>query len=61
MRREVLGVALMVLGFFAAYAWSAQFWIDPVDEGYFLDLADRVQHGALPYRDFATYYTPGVF
>jgi hypothetical protein len=59
--REAVGVAAMVALVFAVYAWSAGFWIDPVDEGYFLDLADRVLHGQLPYRDFATYYTPGVF
>ena len=51
----------MVLGIFAAYAWSGHFWIDVVDEGYFLDLADRTLNGALPYRDFSSYYTPGVF
>lgn len=60
-RRERLGVAALGLGVFAAYAWSGRYWIDVVDEGYFLDLANRVLHGALPYRDFATYYTPGVF
>ncbi|MBO0880171.1 MAG: glycosyltransferase family 39 protein, partial [Mycobacterium sp.] len=38
-----------------------QVGIDPVDEGYFLSLADRVRDGALPYRDFDTYYTPGIF
>ena len=32
-----------------------------VDEGYFMDLSNRVLHGALPYRDFDAYYTPGVF
>ena len=26
----------------ALYAWSGHFWIDPIDEGYFLDMADRV-------------------
>jgi hypothetical protein len=43
------------------YVWSGHLWIDVVDEGYFLDLADRVRTGALPYRDFVTYYTPGIF
>ncbi len=46
---------------FAVYAWSGQYWLDMVDEGYFLDLAGRVYHGQLPYRDFDTYYTPGIF
>jgi 4-amino-4-deoxy-L-arabinose transferase-like glycosyltransferase len=60
-RREALGVGAMVLGVFALYAWSAGYWIDPIDEGYFLDMADRILRGELPYRDFTTYYTPGVF
>jgi len=61
MRREVLGGALLGLVVLAGYVWSGHLWIDVVDEGYFLDLADRVRTGALPYRDFATYYTPGIF
>jgi hypothetical protein len=59
--RETIGVGAMVLGVFAFYAWSAGYWIDPIDEGYFLDMADRIMRGELPYRDFTTYYTPGVF
>jgi hypothetical protein len=59
--RETLLVGLGALVVFAGYAWSAGFWVDLVDEGYFLDLAARVEQGALPYRDFSTYYTPGVF
>jgi hypothetical protein len=63
MRRhgEAAGVALVVVGVIAAYAWSAHIWVDPVDEGYFLDLGQRVLDGAVPYRDFTTYYTPGIF
>src|SRR6266508_3496896 len=61
LRRETIGVAALAIVTFVAYAWSAHFWIDPVDEGYFLDLADRVTRGELPYRDFTTYYTPGIF
>jgi hypothetical protein len=41
--------------------WAGRIGIDVVDEGYFLSLADRVHQGALPYRDFETYYTPGIF
>src|SRR5882762_516700 len=61
MGREVLGGAVLGLAVLAGYVWSGHLWIDVVDEGYFLDLADRVRLGALPYRDFATYYTPGIF
>src|SRR5437016_7586697 len=59
--RGLLGGALLGLAVFGAYAWSGRAWIDVVDEGYFLDLADRARLGALPYRDFSTYYTPGIF
>src|SRR5712692_6310422 len=59
--RRVLGGALLGLVVLVASAWSGHLWIDVVDEGYFLDLADRVRIGAVPYRDFATYYTPGIF
>jgi hypothetical protein len=49
------------LGILLIYLWIAQFDIDLVDEGYFMDLAARVVHGQIPYRDFDTYYTPGLF
>jgi hypothetical protein len=58
---ELIYVALAALLLFGAYAWLAHYGIDVTDEGYFLDLASRVQHGQLPYRDFDTYYTPGLF
>jgi hypothetical protein len=54
-------VAFATLVVFGTYAWAAQYWVDLLDEGYFLYLASRVQAGDLPYRDFDTYYTPGVF
>src|SRR6266851_2684491 len=60
-KREAASVALGLLMIVAAYAWSGHLWIDLVDEGYFLDLSQRVLDGQLPYRDFTTYYTPGVF
>lgn len=60
-RVETLIVLLGAVAVFAVYAWSARYWIDLIDEGYFLYLASRVQAGALPYRDFDTYYTPGIF
>lgn len=59
--REAWLVMLVVAGIVAVYAWSGHFWVDLVDEGYFLDLSQRVLNGALPYRDFSTYYTPGIF
>jgi hypothetical protein len=59
--REPWLILLTVAGIVAVYAWSGHFWVDLVDEGYFLDLSQRVLDGALPYRDFTTYYTPGIF
>jgi hypothetical protein len=59
--REAWLALLAIAGIVAIYAWSGRFWIDLVDEGYFLDLSQRVLNGALPYRDFDTYYTPGIF
>jgi hypothetical protein len=59
--REAMCVLAALAGIVAVYAWSGQFWVDLVDEGYFLDLSQRVLNGALPYRDFTTYYTPGIF
>ena len=53
--------ALVALAAYAAYAGAGWFWIDLMDEGYFLYLASRVYGGDLPYRDFDTYYTPGIF
>jgi hypothetical protein len=54
----VLAVAALV---FALYTWSGRYWIDLIDEGYFVYLASRVHAGDLPYRDFDSYYTPGIF
>ena len=34
--------------------------IDDLDEGYFVQQAVRVLHGQVPYRDFATFYSPGL-
>jgi hypothetical protein len=45
----------------AVYVWAGGYWIDLIDEGYFVYLGSRVAAGDLPYRDFDTYYTPGIF
>lgn len=57
------GPALLVaLGLVAAlHLYFLRVWLDFVDEGYFIDLADRMLRGWLPYRDFSIPYTPGVF
>src|SRR4051812_11882268 len=60
-RRERLVLPGVFASVVLAYGWWGHLWGHLLDEGYFLDLANRVQNGALPYRDFATYYTPGVF
>ena len=54
-------IPLVGLATAALSGWAARTGIDVTDEGYFLDLAYRVHQGELPYRDFATYYTPGIF
>lgn len=59
-RGETLLVTLGALALLMAYNWLAYVWIDLIDEGYFLELAQRVMRGAIPYRDFDTYYTPAV-
>ncbi len=60
-RLEAILVGAAALAIFVVYAWSSNYWVDLIDEGYFLYLASRVYAGDLPYRDFDTYYTPGVF
>ncbi len=60
-RREWMAVLLVALAVLVGHVLSGQVGIDPVDEGYFLSLADRVRAGSLPYRDFDTYYPPGIF
>ena len=56
----VLLLLVVALGcaFYASLAW---YGFDLLEEGYFLTHARRVQLGGLPYRDFSTPYTPGVF
>src|SRR6266498_4666019 len=56
--RAATAVALAVLVVFQLLL--ARYWVDLIDEGYFADLADRVARGQLPYRDFATVYTPAL-
>ena len=58
---DVAAVGAATVAAAAAYVWLSRLNIDLGDEGYFLDLASRVQAGQLPYRDFDTYYTPGIF
>jgi hypothetical protein len=60
-RLETTVVAVVALAVSLLYLWAARYHIDMVDEGYFMDLAYRVYGGGLPYRDFDTYYTPGIF
>lgn len=60
-RREWAAVLVAAAVMFAVYAWSGRYWLDMIDEGYFVYLGFRVHAGDLPYRDFDTYYTPGIF
>ncbi len=54
----LLLVVSLGCAFYASLAW---YGFDLLEEGYFLTHARRVQLGGLPYRDFSTPYTPGVF
>ncbi|HET7769784.1 MAG TPA: glycosyltransferase family 39 protein, partial [Chloroflexota bacterium] len=58
---EAAAVCLALAAVVAGYLSLAWYGFDLLDEGYFLTHARRVQLGGLPYRDFDTPYTPGVF
>jgi hypothetical protein len=60
-RVERVAVVVAAVAMLALYVWASGYWIDLIDEGYFVYLGSRVAAGDLPYRDFDTYYTPGVF
>jgi len=60
-RTELLAVLAACVVIFALYVWAGGYWIDLIDEGYFVYLGSRVHAGDLPYRDFDSYYTPGIF
>jgi hypothetical protein len=54
-----VGLVAAIVGLlYVSLAW---YGFDPLEEGYFLTNARRVQLGGLPYRDFDAPYTPGVF
>ena len=44
-RAEIVAVALAAIALFAVYLWSGRYWIDLIDEGYFVYLGSRVQAG----------------
>ncbi len=55
-------VPVSVFGGGLAYLFFGVFQpLRPFDEGLVLVGAERILHGAVPYRDFAAYYTPGQF
>ncbi len=60
-RGEALVVGLLLALIGGAYFSLRWYGFDLLEEGYFLANARRVQLGGLPYRDFDTPYTPGVF
>src|SRR2546428_635228 len=59
--RERVLVCRAVALICAAYLALAWCDFDLLDEGYSLPNARHVQLGGLPYRDFDSPYTPGVF
>lgn len=60
-RAERAAVALFLMVALGVYVWAAHYRLDVLDEGYFAYTSSRVLAGELPYRDFATPYTPGFF
>jgi hypothetical protein len=50
----------LIVACVAAEAVVLRVGIDDLDEGYFVQQAVRVLHGQIPYRDFETFYTPGL-
>jgi hypothetical protein len=56
----VLLAVSLVCGCLLAEAAVLQLGVDDLDEGYFVQQAARVLHGQVPYRDFATLYSPGL-
>ena len=59
--RERTGVVLAIGGIVRTYALSAHLWVDMVDEGYFLELGQRVVDGALPLTvELTTSFAAGV-
>ena len=52
--------ALCLVTFALAGLFLMRVGIDSLDEGYFVEQAMRVLHGQVPYRDFDTWYTPGL-
>ena len=60
-RREGAILALACLATAAALLWLSRYGIDPLDEGYFAHLSQRMTVGEGIYRDFPVPYTPGTF
>ncbi len=58
---ERVAVGLFLVAVLSVYVWAARYRLDPLDEGYFIYTSSRVLAGDMPYRDFATPYTPGFF
>src|SRR5262245_19669274 len=57
-RRELSLLFACLGAVVALYIWGAHHWLDLIDEGYFAYTSSRILVGELPYRDFATPYTP---
>ena len=50
----------MLIACLAVEAGVLGLGIDDLDEGYFVQQGSRVLHGQIPFRDFATLYSPGL-
>lgn len=61
LRRPTLLFLLFLLAAALVYWNRVGFGLRIDDEGYIVSLARRLQHGEVPYRDFTTFYTPGIY
>jgi hypothetical protein len=52
--------AVCLVAFTVAGVLLLRVGVDSLDDGYFVEQAVRVLHGQLPYRDFDSWYTPGL-
>jgi 4-amino-4-deoxy-L-arabinose transferase-like glycosyltransferase len=60
-RAERLALGAFFVLLTLVHVWGVHYRLDTLDEGYFVYTTSRVFAGELPYRDFATPYTPGFF
>jgi hypothetical protein len=61
LRRDTVALAVVVLASLAFQLAMHDRWINFLDEGAIVQIADQINHGKLPYRDAVHVALPGVF